>query len=59
MLAYAAGHSLEALLAGVSPGDAATFTAAAFIAVLTALVGSLLPTWRAARLDPLKVIRVE
>jgi predicted permease len=58
-LAWAAGHSLEALLAGVSPRDAATFAAAAGLAVVTALAGSLLPAWRAARVDPLKVIRVE
>jgi putative ABC transport system permease protein len=59
VLAYAAGQSLEALLAGVSPRDAVTFAAAAALAVVTALGGSLLPAWRAARVDPLKVIRVE
>jgi ABC-type antimicrobial peptide transport system permease subunit len=59
LLAYAAGQSLEALLAGVSPRDAATFVAAAGLAGVTALGGSLLPAWRAARVDPLTVIRVE
>jgi len=59
VLAYAAGQSLEALLAGVSPRDAATFAGAALLALVTALAGSLLPAWRAARVDPLKVIRVE
>ena len=58
-LAWAAGHSLEALLAGVSPRDAVTFATAAGLAVATALAGSLLPAWRAARVDPLKAIRVE
>jgi putative ABC transport system permease protein len=59
VLAWAAGRSLEALLAGVSPRDAATFAAAAGLAVVTALAGSLVPAWRATRVDPLKVIRVE
>jgi ABC-type lipoprotein release transport system permease subunit len=43
----------------VSPRDAATFAAAAGLAVVTALAGSLVPAWRATRVDPLKVIRVE
>ncbi len=59
ILAYAAGQGLEALLAGVSPRDAATFAVAAGLATLTALAGSLLPAWRTTRVDPLKVIRVE
>jgi ABC-type lipoprotein release transport system permease subunit len=59
VLAYAAGRSLEAILAGVSPRDGATFLTAAFLALVTALAGSLLPAWRATQVDPLKVIRVE
>jgi predicted permease len=58
-LAWAAGRSLEALLAGVSPRDFATFTAAAGLAIATALLGSLLPAWRAAHVDPLTAIRFE
>jgi putative ABC transport system permease protein len=58
-LAWAAGRSLEALLAGVSPRDAATFAAAAAVVLAAALVGSLLPALRAVRVDPLKVMRVE
>ncbi len=37
----------------------ATFAPAAVLALATALAGSLLPAWRAARVDPLKVIRVD
>jgi predicted permease len=59
VLSYAAGQSLQALLAGVSPRDATTFAAAAGLGVVTAFAGSLLPAWRATRVDPLKVIRVE
>jgi Transcriptional regulator PadR-like family/FtsX-like permease family len=58
-LAWAAGRSLEALLAGVSPQDLATSATAAFLALATALAGTLVPAWRAARVDPLKVIRVD
>jgi predicted permease len=58
-LAWAAGRSLEALLAGVSPRDLATFALAAAVAAATALAGSLPPAWRAARVDPLDAIRVE
>ena len=42
-LALAAGRGLEALLAGVSPRDAATFLAATGVAISMALLGSLLP----------------
>jgi predicted permease len=58
-LAWAASRSLEALLAGISPRDTATFAVAAGLGLLTALAGSLLPSWRAARLDPLEVMRAE
>jgi predicted permease len=58
-LAWAAGRSLEALLAGVSPRDAFTFAAAGLLAVAAALAGSLLPALRATRVDPLTVIRAE
>jgi hypothetical protein len=59
LLGYAAARGLEALLAGVSPADVATFAGAGALAVTTALLGSLLPAWRATRVDPLKVMRVE
>jgi predicted permease len=59
VLAWAAGRSLEALLAGVSPRDLATFGAAAALAIAAALAGSLLPAWSAARVDPLSAMRVE
>ena len=58
-LAWAAGRSLEALLAGVSPRDAAAFIGAAALVLLAALAGSLLPALRAARVDPLTAIRAE
>jgi predicted permease len=58
-LAYAAGRLLEALLAGVKPDDAATFCAAAGLALVMTLAGSALPAWRAVRIDPTVAIRNE
>jgi len=59
MLAYAAGRSMEALLAGVEPGDAATFLGAIGLCVLMTLVGSVAPAVRAVRVDPISVMRSE
>jgi predicted permease len=58
-LAYAAGRAMEALLAGVEPGDAPTFTAAAILCLLMAASGSLVPALRALRVDPITVVRAE
>jgi putative ABC transport system permease protein len=58
-LAYAAGRTLESLLAGVKPGDTATFAAAVVLAGLMTLAGCLLPALRALRVDPMTAIRSE
>ncbi|HUJ24352.1 MAG TPA: FtsX-like permease family protein, partial [Bryobacteraceae bacterium] len=58
-LAYAAGRGMEALLAGVKPGDAAALWAAVGLCVVMTLAGSLLPALRAVRVDPISVIRSE
>jgi len=58
-LAYAAARSLEALLAGVEPGDLATFSSAAALCLVMTLVGSFLPALRAVRIDPMTAIRTE
>jgi putative ABC transport system permease protein len=59
MLAYVAGRSLQALLIGVSPADVPTFAVVTGLTVLMALAGTLLPTLRAMRVDPIKAIRAE
>jgi ABC-type antimicrobial peptide transport system permease subunit len=59
VLAYAAGRAMQALLAGVSPADAATFLSAVALSVLMTLVGSLVPALRAVRVNPMTVIRSE
>ena len=57
LLAYAAGRSLQALLAGVSPGDPATFAAVTGVAVVMTVAGSLAPAWRAQRVNPIDALR--
>jgi ABC-type lipoprotein release transport system permease subunit len=59
LIAFMSGRGLQSLLAGVSPGDATTFVAAAALAAATALAGSLRPALRAARVDAVRVIRLE
>jgi len=58
-LAYAAGRAMQALLAGVSPADVPTFAAAIALSFAMTLVGSLVPAVRAARLDPVIIMRTE
>jgi predicted permease len=58
-LAYAAGRSMEALLAGVAPADATTMFAAVGLSALMTAVGSVMPTLRALRVDPIAAIRSE
>jgi predicted permease len=58
-LAYAAGILLRALLAGVAPTDAPALVAALAVALVMTLAGSVVPAWRAARVDPAVVMRAE
>ena len=58
-LAYAAGRSMEALLAGVSPGDWPTFAGAVGLSVVMTIAGSVAPTLRALRVDPLTALRAD
>jgi putative ABC transport system permease protein len=58
-LAYAAGRSMEALLAGVKPADLTTLVAVVALSVVMTLLGSVMPTIRALRVDPLTALRAE
>ncbi len=58
-LAYVAGRAMQSILAGITPGDAATFLAAAGLCFLMTLAGSLAPALRALRVDPITAIRAE
>ena len=57
--AVATGRGLASLLYGVRPYDPATLAAVAVAVVLTALAASTIPARRAARLDPMVVLRAE
>jgi putative ABC transport system permease protein len=58
-LAYAAGRWMQALLYGIDPANPAVFGAAIALALLMTLAGSLLPAWRAVRVDPIAATRTE
>jgi ABC-type antimicrobial peptide transport system permease subunit len=59
LLGLAAGRWLQALLAGVSPTDVASFGGAVVLAFAMTALGSLLPALKAIRVDPLEVMRAE
>jgi predicted permease len=58
-LAYAAGRTLESLLASVKPGDGVTFLVVAGVCLAMTTAGCLVPAIRAARLDPMAAIRAD
>ena len=55
--ALAAATVLDRLVFGVSASDPLTLASVAGLLALVALAASLVPAYRAARLDPLKVLR--
>jgi predicted permease len=57
--ALASARVLETLVFGVSASDPVTLTAVAAALALVALVATLVPAYRALRLDPLKALRAE
>ncbi|HSF14996.1 MAG TPA: ABC transporter permease [Vicinamibacteria bacterium] len=57
--AWASGRVLSSLLFGVSPGNPPVVLSVVLLLVAVALAGSLLPSRRAARLDPISTLRHE
>lgn len=57
--AWAASRALESLLFEVVPGDPWTYAAVPLVVLAATAAASLLPAWRAARLDPASVLRAE
>jgi ABC-type antimicrobial peptide transport system permease subunit len=53
----ALGRAMSGLLFGVSPFDPAVLSAAVGLVLIVALCGSAYPAWRAARVDPVEVLR--
>jgi putative ABC transport system permease protein len=58
-VAYAAGRSMQTLLFGVEPANPVIFAAAIALAAVMTMAGSILPAWRAVRVDPITVTRAE
>ena len=57
--AFPASKLLASQLYGVGPFDPATYLAIAAVLTGTALAATLVPAWRAARLDPIVALRAE
>ena len=59
LIAAWAASLLQSLLFGVDPRSQPVYLAAVLVCLTTGVVGSLLPTLRAMRVDPLVAIRTE
>lgn len=59
LAALASAKVMKTLVFGVSASDPLTLAAVAATLALVALIASLLPAYRALRLDPVKVLRTE
>ncbi len=57
--AFALSQALRGLLFRIEPSDPATFASVTAILGATALVAALIPTLRAARVDPVRTLRSE
>jgi predicted permease len=58
-LAGAASGALRSVLYGVEPSDPVTFAMVAATLLGVAILASLLPAWRASRVDPVEVLNAE
>ena len=54
-----ASRLMSTLLHDVEPGDPATFAAVAIVLTAVAVVASLVPAWRATRVDPVTALKAE
>ncbi len=57
--ALAMGHLLSSLIYGVKPTDPATFVVVALLLAAIALFASVIPAYRAAKVDPMVALRYE
>jgi ABC-type lipoprotein release transport system permease subunit len=55
----AAARMIRELLYGVKPMDAGVFAGVAVILLAVAGMACVVPAWRASRLDPVRVLRME
>jgi putative ABC transport system permease protein len=59
MLAMGSARLIQSQLYGVTPGDPSTYAAVTLLLLLTAILASALPAWRASRVDPASALRSE
>jgi len=57
--AVAAARLISAWLVGVSPSDPISFAIAAGAVLIACVLGTLLPSWQAGRVDPVLALRSE
>jgi putative ABC transport system permease protein len=57
--ALASSRALASFLYGVHPGDPLTVIAVGALLAVVAVVASLPPAWRAARIDPIEALRAD
>ncbi len=59
LAAVALTRTLRRLLFGVKPDDVPTYIVVAFLMIAVAVLASLVPAWRASRVDPADALRSE
>ena len=59
LLSLATDRLVAGMLYGISPLDPTTYAAVLILILLVATAASLLPAWRAARVEPVQVLREE
>jgi putative ABC transport system permease protein len=59
VVAFAASRFVESMLFGVSPADPLTYGSVGSVIVAVTLLASLLPAFRAARVDPMTAFRTD
>jgi putative ABC transport system permease protein len=59
LLSINAGRWIEPLLFETSPRDPGVYLLVSTVLVVVALVASVVPAWRAARVNPLEALRTE
>lgn len=59
LLSVAAGHLIADMLYGISSLDRSTYVAVSVLILSVAAIASFLPAWRAARVEPVQILREE